>query len=703
MTSPTRARLLATALAACLAATAALHADEGFWPFNAVPKAAIEKAYGFQVTDEWLRHVQLSSVRFGGASGSFVSPDGLVLTNHHVGLGAIQKLSTKDRDLVAHGFYAKTRTEELKAEDTELNVLQGIADVTARVNAAVKPGMSQAEAFAARRAAISAIEKEAATAENLRGDVVTLYQGALYHLYTYRRYTDVRLVFAPEFDIAFFGGDPDNFTYPRYNLDITLFRVYENGEPLKTEHYLKWSPTGTKDGDLVFTSGHPGATQRLNTAAHLEYLRDVSHPWSIASLERRQKALYAYAAQGAEQARQVKSEIFGVENALKSRRGQLKGLQDPATMRKKAAEEKALRDAVAADPAMKAETGDPWARIAEARAPLRGYGKEYEMLEGAGGFATRLFSIARGIVRVTAESAKADGERLPEYTQARRPSFERMLFSPAPIYAEAETAKLADSLAFLQETLGAGHEAVKIALAGKSPAERAAELVAGSSLADVKARRELVEGGAAAIEASKDPMIQLARALDPASRALRTRFETEVTSVERDAYAKIAQAVFKTQGTAAYPDATSTLRLSYGTVKGYTEDGKAVPPYTDLAGLYAHAERHKGEPPWKLPASWIEKKAQLALATPYNLVSTNDIVGGNSGSPVINRDAELIGIAFDGNLQMLPSYFVYDMTQNRTVSVDSRGIIEALRKIYRAEALVDELLGKTAPVTAASH
>lgn len=702
MTSVTRARLAGVALAACLAAGTALRADEGFWPFNAVPRAAIEKTYGFTVTDEWLRHVQLSSVRFGGASGSFVSPDGLVLTNHHVGLGAIQKLSTKERDLVAEGFHARTREEELKAADTELSVLQEITDVTARVNTAVAAGMSDTEAFAARRAAISAIEKEA-TSGDFRGEVVTLYQGGLYHLYRYKRYTDVRLVFAPEFDIAFFGGDPDNFTYPRYNLDITLFRVYENGQPAKVEHYLKWSPNGAKDGELVFTSGHPGATQRQNTVAHLEYLRDAGIPWSLKVLDRRRAVLAAYAARGPEQMRQVKDEIFSLENAIKSRRGQVQGLNDAATMARKKAEEQVLRDAVAADATMKAEFGDPWARIAAARKALPEYAREYEMLEGAGGFVTRLYSLARTIVRLAEEDAKPDGQRLTEFTQARRAALERQLFSPAPIYVEAEQAKLADSLAFLRETLGAEHPAVKTALAGKAPEARAAELVGGTALADPKARRALVDGGAAAIAESKDTMIQLARALDPASRAVRKRFEDEVTSVERDAYARIAQAIFKTHGTDAYPDATSTLRLSHGAVKGYVEDGKPIPPFTDFAGLYAHAERHGSKDPWKLPARWLERKTALDLATPFNFVSTNDIVGGNSGSPLVNRAGELVGVAFDGNIQSLPGYFIYDGSVNRTVSVDSRGIVEALRKVYEATALVDELLGRTVAAPSAAR
>ena len=705
MSSSFRAGFIGAVLAAIVLATAAPRADEGFWPYNAVPKDAIKKAYGFEVTDAWLKHLQLSSVRFGGASGSFVSPEGLVLTNHHVGRGAIQQLSTPERDLIKDGFYAKTRGEEIKVPAMELNVLQSIEDVTARVNGAVKPGSSQAEAFAARRAETAKIEKESTDATGLQSTVVTLYQGGLYHLYRYKKYTDVRLVFAPEHAIAFFGGDPDNFTYPRYDLDITLFRVYENDQPAKVEHYLKVSPNGTKDGDLVFTSGHPGGTQRLYTVANLEYLRDVGLPTALDRLDRMRASRMKYAAGGAEQARQVQSEIFGVENSLKSMRGQLKGLKDPALMALKQKSEAALRASVEADPKAKAAYGTAWDEVAAARKAAKAMMTEGQYLESAQGLDTRLFAIARNIVRFVEERDKPNADRLPEYTEARLPTFERQLYSPSPIYKAAEKAKLADSLAYMVERLGADHAIVKLVLAGKAPEARATELIDGTTLADVAARKALVEGGKVAVAASKDPLIQLALAMDPPSREVRKRSEDQVTSVDRDAYAKIAQAVFATQGTSAYPDGTGTLRISYGQVKGYQEDGKTIAPYTEISGLYVRADQFKREYPFAIPKRWDDKKAALDLKTPFNFVTTNDIVGGNSGSPLVNRDAEFVGIAFDGNIQSLPGYFVYDGTVNRTVSVDSRGIIEALRKVYDAGALVDEMLGKAvaAPTAAVSR
>jgi hypothetical protein len=703
MSSSYRARTIGAALVALVIATAAPRADEGFWPYNAVPTQAIKQAYGFDVTDAWLTHLRLASIRFGGASGSFVSPEGLVLTNHHVGRGAIQQLSTPERDLVKDGFYAKTRGEELKVPAMELNVLQSIEDVTGRVNGAVKAGSSQADAFGARRAEIAKIEKESTDATGLQSSVVTLYQGGLYHLYRYKKYTDVRLVFAPENAIAFFGGDPDNFTYPRYNLDITLFRVYENDRPAAVEHYLKVSEKGTKEGDLVFTSGHPGGTQRLYTVANLEYLRDVGIPTNLERYERMRAARMKYSGLGAEQARQVRSEIFGIENSLKSMRGQLKGLKDPAVMALKQKSEDALRKSVDADPKTKAAYGSAWDDIIAARKAAKAMTVEAQYLEGAAGIDTRLFSVARNIVRFVEEREKPNVDRLPEYTEARLATFERQLYSPSPVYKDAEKAKLADSLAFMIEKLGADHAIVKKVLGGKTPEARAAELVDGTTLNDVAARKTLVSGGKAAVAASQDPLVQLAVALDAESRAVRKRSEDQVASVDRDAYAKIAQAVFATQGTSAYPDGTGTLRLSYGKVSGYREDGKAIPPYTDFAGLYVRADQFKREFPFDLPKSWEAKKSALDLKVPFNFVSTNDIVGGNSGSPLVNRDGEFVGIAFDGNLQSLPGYFVYDGTVNRTVSVDSRAIIEALRKVYDAGALVDEMLGKTAATpTAAS-
>lgn len=667
-------------------------ADEGMWPFNNIPKADIKKKYGFDVTDEWLKKVQLSSVRFNsGGSGSFVSPDGLVMTNHHIAGDVLQKISTEKKDYFKEGFYAKTRAEEAKAPDLELNVLMSIEDVTARVKGAVKPNMTAPEAQKARSAEINAISEASTKETGLRSDVVTLYQGGQYNLYRYKKYTDVRLVFAPEFEIAFFGGDPDNFEFPRYDLDLALFRVYENGQPIHTDNYFKWSKDGAKDKELVFTSGHPGSTSRLNTYDHLVYFRDTGFPFLLKYLEHQRALFQKYSAISEENDRRAKEDLFSVENSLKARKGGLEGLQDAKIMAKKKQMEDALRAKVMADPAKAKAYGDAWDAIAKGRHDLPSYEKERRFFEGAWGFNSDYFDVARKLVRLAAESAKPNGERLPEFTDSNRESFELDLFSPAPIYDDFEKLKLTDSLAFMQDELGANNEVVKKALAGKSPEARAAELIAGSKLKDPEVRKQIAAGGWDAIEKSTDPFIVLARSVDAEARAVRKRYETEVVGVERTNYSKIAAALFETEGTKMYPDATFTLRLSYGQVLGFTDKGKTVAPFTEMSGLYTHSAEHNNVYPYRLPQSWVDKKSALNLKTPFNFVSTNDIVGGNSGSPMINSKAEIIGLVFDGNIQSLLGDFIYDGTINRAVGVDSRGMLEALRKVYGANEVADEL------------
>ncbi len=691
-----RMRRLFSALLLALFGLQTLHitalADEGMWTFNNVPRAEIKKKYGFEVTDEWLNKVRLASVRFNnGGSGSFVSPNGLVLTNYHIVEDIVGEVSTPEKDLAKEGFVARTRAEEIKAPSLELNVLQSIEDVTSRVNGAVKAGATDAEAFAARRAEIAAIEAESTKATGLRSDVITLYQGGQYNLYRYKKYTDVRLVFVPEFQAAFFGGDPDNFNFPRFNIDMALVRVYENDQPVKPDHYFKWSTTGVKEGNLVFVTGNPGSTSRLDTVAHLEQLRDTSIPIVLRLLERREEVLKKYMAMGEEQTRQAQNELNGVQNSLKVYRGQLKGLKDPALIARKQKEEQALRKAIAADPERQKMYGEAWDAIAKAHHTYPSYIKERRIFEQMGGFNSTYFTFARMLVRLADESQKPNAERLPDYTDARRASLELALYSPAPIHNDFEELKLADSLGFMVELLGADNPLVKQVLAGKTPEARAKEMIAGTKLGDVAVRKELAAGGKAAIDASTDPMIVVAREIDAKAREVRKRYENEVTGVERANYAKIARALFETEGTKLYPDATFTLRLSYGAVEGYMEDGKKVPAFTTLGGLYARSDKFKAEFPYNLPQRWIEKKSALNLNTPFNFVSTNDIIGGNSGSPTINQNGELVGLIFDGNIQSLVGDFMYDPSVNRAISVDSRGMLEVLKKVFGANEIVSEL------------
>jgi len=690
--TPARIPSLITALLA-LALVLPVAADEGMWLFNMPPKDILLNKYGFTVTPELMDHLRLASISFGGASGSFVSPDGLVLTNHHVGRGAVQNLSTKERDLMKTGFYARTRAEELKVPGMELRVLYGIEDVTDKVLGAEKPGMTPVEAAEARRKVITALEKDTAEKPGLRGVVVTLYAGGMYHLYTYKLHNDVRLVFAPEYLIAFFGGDPDNFTYPRYDLDITLFRIYENGQPFKSDHYIKWSTAGAREGDLVLCSGHPGSTGRLLTMGQLEFLRDTSYPFNIANLKRRQAYMRAYAARGEEEARIANRNLFGIENSLKATVGYQSGLLDKALMEKKAREEEALRAEVRKDASLDTVFGPAWGEIADAEKAYASFFKPLTFFDRANGFYTTYFSIARNIVRLAMERPKPNTERLREFQDASLPSVERGILSSAPIYDDFEIVKLADSLAQLQEELS-GMQEVKWILGGRAPQDVARELVAGTRLKDIEFRKALVAGGLEAVYQCQDPMIKLALLVDPVSRGLRARYEKQVEAVETRNGARVAAVMFKLKGTSIPPDATGTLRLSFGAVKGYVEDGREIPFQTTFAGLYERSDKAGNKDPYELPASFLKKRSAVRMSTPINFVSTADSIGGNSGSPLVNRKGEFVGVLFDGNIQSLPTRFVYDDRMSRSVMVHAQGIIEALLKVYGAKPLVDEILGK---------
>lgn len=672
-----------------------LHADEGMWLYSNPPLKQWKERYNFEPAKAWLEHMQKSSVRFNnGGSGSFVSADGLVMTNHHVAADCIGKLSTKENDLMKNGFLAKGRAEERKCVDLELNVLMSTDDVTARVNSAVKPGLDAAAAQKARNAAINAIEKESLDKTGLRSDVVTLYNGGQYHLYRYKRYTDVRLAFAPESGIAFFGGDPDNFEFPRYCLDVTFLRVYENDKPAQVQHYFKWSKSGPKENDLIFVSGHPGKTNRLNTIRDLEFIRDRMQPTRLNVLRRREVLLKSWAERNIENARRAQDDLMSLQNARKARMGMLAGLQDPSVMGQKKADEEALRAAVNKSADLKAKYGDAWDQVAAAVAIHDKIYEEHYLLETGNAFNSQLFTLARDLVRYAEESRKPNAERLREFAESGIESLKLALFSEAPIYEDLEILKLGDSLSMMMEWLGAEHPLAKQVLAGKSPRERAAELVRGSGLMDVANRRKLFEGGLDAVKASRDPMIQLAMLVDPAARKIRDTYEQKVDEPLKQGYSKIAQARFAAYGSSVYPDATFTLRVSYGQVKGYTENGKPVPAMTTIGGAYAHAADHGYREPFDLPQSWKDKKGALDLNTPFNFVSTPDIIGGNSGSPTLNRDGEIVGIIFDGNLYSLVSDYTYTDEQARALSVHSSGIIEAMRKVYGADALVKEL---TAP------
>ena len=658
------------------------NADEGMWLFNDLPRDYLKRTYDFEATPQWAEHLMRASVRFNsGGSASFVSSRGLVLTNHHVGADTISKLSTSERNYYRDGFYAATLDEELAAPDLELNQLVSIEDVTDRVNQAVRADMPASEALAARRAAMAQIEAASLAETGLRSDVVTLYGGAKYHLYRYKKYTDVRLVWAPESDIAFFGGDADNFEYPRYCLDVCLFRVYEDGKPAQIADFLSIAPGPLVDEELVFVSGNPGRTRRIHTSAALKFQRDERMPHVLNLLRRREILFQQYGLEGDEKQRQAQDDLFGIQNSRKAYLGMLQGLQDPAVMAQKEAAEQTLLAKVAADASGGA---DAWKKIAEVQE------RRKPMLKQSGGFYSGLYSIAETLVLMAKEDQKPSADRLREYRDSNRESLLQQLFSPAPLYPDLEEAKLADSLSMFVEQRGGDDPLVQQVLAGKSPAARAAELMAGTKLAEIPQRKRLAEGGLAAIEQSEDPLVRLALLMENEQRRLREQ-EEELAEIERQAYARIADVLFAVQGTSTYPDATFTLRLAFGPVRGYEERGRQIAAWTTLGGAFERDEAAGSKSPWRLPDSWRENRDQLDLATQFNFVCTADIIGGNSGSPVVNRAGELVGVIFDGNIQSLSADFVYSETQSRAVSVHVAAMREALKKVYHAQRLVDEL------------
>lgn len=685
--------LAAFVLFSLLAVVFPLRADDGMWTFDNPPLMQWKQRYGFEPSKEWLDNLRLASTKFPGASGAFVSPNGLIATNHHVASSIIAKLSTKERDLLKNGFYAKTQADELKAQDAEILILVSYENVTDRVNNAGRAGTSDADSAAKRSAEIGVIEKDCTASAGLTCNVISFYSGGEYWLYRNKRYTDIRLVMAPEEQAAFFGGDYDNFTYPRHALDFTFLRAYENGQPAKTPNYLKWSATGPKDNEFVVVSGYPGSTARLLTVSQLAYQRDIGNPLQMQVWKSRRDALVAYSKLGAEQLRQANPGMRSFANSMKRLSGQQDGLLNPRNFARKEAEEKDLRTKLAAKPELEKQFAPAWENIAKAYTSLPPMANRLAYSNLA---ASRLATIALQLVTYHAEAAKPDATRYPEYRDSRLNAFRTQLLSPAPVYPDLDTAALTAWLEDGRKILGANDPFIKAALGDAEPAEVVGRAVRETKLADPAVRKVLLEGSASAVAASTDPMIMLARRVEPVIRELRAWNERNITDVETANGTKIAQARFAAYGRSMPPDANGQLRLGYGQVKGYEEDTTLVPFQTTFFGLYDRALSFGESDPFWMPPAVKNARARVDLTVPLNFVYTADTIGGSSGSPILNRNGEIVGLNFDSNIQKLSNryWYVEEEEGSRAVAVHSAGIIEALKNIYNANELVSELLAK---------
>lgn len=659
------------------------------WTFDAPPLEYWKATYDFAPDQAWLDNIRLASVRLPNCSSSIVSSRGLVLTNHHCARSCISSSSPRDTNYIEIGFVASSMADERKCQGLYVDQLQSIEDVTARIRAASRAATATAQAERRARV-IDSLQTECQKGTGFQCQVVTLYQGGMYSLYRYKRYDDIRLVMAPEEGVAFFGGDPDNFTFPRYCLDVSLLRIYENGQPLAARNFLRWSSQGAQDGDVVFVTGNPGSTGRLLTMAQMQYLRDVVYPENLAAYARQLEVLREVTKNDPERARRYDNTIFSLSNSEKAVTGYRSGLVDPELMARKRAFEREFRARIAKNPALRTRYGGAWDAIAAAQRELASFDKAARYRSFAG---SQLLTMAGQLVRIPTQSALPDSARLPEYRGEAIERMKRQITAAAPVDTQVETRLLAAQLTAAKRALPANDPFLQAVLGGRTPEVAARTLIGGTTISDPVARKALLDGGSAAIAASTDPLIVAARKIDPLQRILSTRGRRLNALISSEAE-KLGQATFAAYGTSLPPDATFTLRISDGVVKGYPYNGTVAPYRTSFYGLYGRSAEFAGKPPFNLPARWVARADSVDLSAPLNFVSTNDIIGGNSGSPVINRNAEVVGLIFDSNIEALPNRFVFTDEVARSVSVHSSGITEALRGIYGARWIVEELMGR---------
>jgi len=659
------------------------------WTFDAPPLAYWKGQYGFEPSSQWLDHVRLASVRIPGCSASFVSDQGLVMTNHHCARACITAVSPPDTSYQEAGFAAKSESEEKKCSMTYADQLVSMEDVTAKIRSAVTAKVT-GQQVEQRDKAIEAMQTGCQQETGLVCQVVTFYQGGKYSLYRYRRYSDVRLVMAPEEGASFYGGDPDNFTYPRYDLDLTLLRVYDNGVPMKTEHYLRWNSNGSKEGDLTFVVGNPGSTGRLLTMAQMEYLRDVQYPAQLATYKEQIGIYKELIGQSEANKRAYENNVFGLENSQKAVKGYNSGLLDPVIMARKAAFEKDFRARIMGKPDLAVKYGKAWDNIAAAQKELTGFAK-LQQFQGFGGGST-LMNMAAGLVRIPEQGKQADSLRLLQYRGEGLDRIKAQMGRNLPVEPEVEKMLLAAQFRMAQKALPAGDPFLAAALGGRSPEVAAEYLVNGTKLGSLEARKALLDGGAAAVLASDDPMIVLARKVNPLATKHSMRALKLNTTISANVEL-VGQAIYAAYGESMPPDATFTLRISDGVVKGFPYNGTIAPYKTSFYGLYARSAEFDDQPPFKLSPRWQAARSLVDMMTPLNFSLTADIIGGNSGSPVINRNGEVVGLIFDGNIESLPNRFIFTDEVARSVAVHTKGIVEALRKVYGAARLADEVEG----------